>query len=955
MHASSATFVLGALTGLTYGALAVGLVLVYRSNRIVNFAHGQTGAFAASLLALAVLRWHVPFWVALLPALAVGAATGALAEVVIIRRLRNAPRLMSVVATLGLGQFLLVFALVINPDASTGITYPKPPGFPSFTLGGLYVSPSYTAMAVLVPCAVVILTLVLSRTRYGLGIRAAAQNPDAARLAGLSTSRMSSLSWGIAGALSALTAILVIPTQGAAAAASFGPSLLLRALAAAVIARLTSVPIAMLSGICLGVVESLVSANTSSFGFVDVVLFLVILVAALVQAPRTGRDEERSSWLAVAPWPPLPPALSSLRRVRVLRWSAPLAIAAVLLAVPALLTNAATFNVTIIITVTVVGLSVGVVTGLAGQLSLGQFAVAGVGSVASYQVAFHTGSFPLAFVAAGVAAGVTSVLLGLPALRVRGLMLAVVTLAFALAAEEWVFRQPRTLGGGVDPGRPVIGSWAADTAKRYYLVAFVVFAIAAWLTWNVRRGGFGRLLVAVRDGEPQARAFGIRAWRVKVQAYAVSGFIAGLGGAAYGHAFSTLSYSNFPTDAVGDPSSVGVVAMTVIGGIGLLVGPLLGALYIIGVPRFLPLDSAGLAASSFGWLLLLLYTPSGLAGLLRPLRERWIRSLQRTDADEPVEQTPTTAEPVVVLAPAAVDPQRQRGVLVEVKAARKEYGGVVAVDGVDLAVRSGEVLGLIGPNGAGKTTLFEIVAGFTTPDAGSVFLDGTDVTRWGPERRAHGGLVRSFQDAPLFPTLTVLDTVRLAHERRAPTRLAGALIGTRRGERAKAERSRELVALMGLEAWADTPVSALSTGTRRIAELACLVALEPRILLLDEPSSGIAQRESEALGEVLLGIKRHLDATLVVIEHDIPLLSSISDRMIAMESGRVIAEGTPADVLRDSRVVSAYLGGDVVAVERSGRRGGCAATTRSGAPCGRAAVADGRCAQHASQRETAPA
>lgn len=925
IHADSATFALGSLTGLTYGVLAVGLVLVYRSNRIVNFAHGQIGAFAASMLALAVMRWHVPYWVAFGPALAVGAATGALCEIVIVRRLRSAPRLMSVVATLGLGQFLLVFALAVNPDASTGITFPKPPGFPEVTVGGLYLSSSYTAMAVLVPCAVIALTVFLRRSRYGLGIRAAAQNPDAARLAGLSTGRMSSLAWGIAGALSTLTAVLVIPTQGAAAVASFGPSLLLRALAAAVVARLTSIPIAMAAGVALGVVESLVAANTSSFGFVEVVIFLVILVAVLLQAPRGGRDEDRGSWTAVAPWSPMPVALRGLavvKAVPIVVWTVT---AAVLMLLPALLTNSSTFSVIVILAVAIVGLSVGIVTGLSGQLSLGQFAVAGVGAAASYHVAFQTGSFPLAFLVAGLAAAIASVLLGVPALRVRGLMLAVTTLAFALAAESWLLRQPVAFGGsGVNPGRPVVGTWVADTAKRYYLVVLVVFAVALWLAWNVRRSGFGRLLVAVRDGEPQARAFGIRAWRVKLQAYAVSGFIAGLGGAVYAHLYSTVSYTNFPTDKVGDPSSIGVVAMAVLGGIGLLIGPLLGALYIVGIPKFLPIGSAGLAASSLGWLLLLLYSPSGIAGLLRPLRERWIERLTRrmpaAEAGRDHDAEGASVTPTAALPPRTIEPSdaHSTALVLTVSGIAKGYGGVRALDGVDLEVRRGEVLGLIGPNGAGKTTLFEVIGGFTAADRGSVTLNGRDITRRGPEARAQLGLVRSFQDAPLFPTLSVLDTLRLAYERQAPTRLATSLAGLGRAERRKERGARELVGLMGLQHWVDTPVSALSTGTRRIVELACLVALEPRVLLLDEPSSGIAQRESEALGEVLLGIRKHLDATLVVIEHDMPLLTGIADRIAAMESGTVIAIGSPSEVLSTPAVVASYLGGDPLAVQRSG-------------------------------------
>src|SRR5947209_5019712 len=330
---------LGTIIGLTYGLLAVGLVLIYRTNRIINFAHGQIGAFGSAFFGVAAVKWHIPYWIAFPIALAVAALTGAAAETGVVRRLRHAPRLMSIVATLGVGQFLVVFSSVINSTASAGSLYPQPSWLPVFNVGALRVTPAYSGMLFLSPLVVIAIAVFLKRSRFGLAIRAAAANPEAARMSGIFASRMSSLSWAIAGALSALTAILTAPTVGFTSGDSFGPALLLRAMTAAVIGRMQSLPLALAGGIGLGVLEQLLLWNYPRSGLVEVMLFVVILVALLLQRQRGGRDEEKGSWAAVQGLRPIPQRLQEIRLIRALPMLIGVTFVAVLAVLPLFITN----------------------------------------------------------------------------------------------------------------------------------------------------------------------------------------------------------------------------------------------------------------------------------------------------------------------------------------------------------------------------------------------------------------------------------------------------------------------------------------------------------------------------------------------------------------------------------------------------------------------------------------
>jgi branched-chain amino acid transport system ATP-binding protein len=269
----------------------------------------------------------------------------------------------------------------------------------------------------------------------------------------------------------------------------------------------------------------------------------------------------------------------------------------------------------------------------------------------------------------------------------------------------------------------------------------------------------------------------------------------------------------------------------------------------------------------------------------------------------------------------------------EVIGLTRSFGGIRAVDDVSFAVDAGEVLGIIGPNGAGKTTLFDLVCGYLPSEGGRVLLGARDVTTAPTDERARRGLGRSFQDARLFPSLTVEQCLAVALDRwvsvKDPIQAALHLPAAFDAEQAVRRRVDELIDLMALEAFRSKFVQELSTGSRRVVDLACLVAHRPTVILLDEPSSGIAQREAEALVPLLARIRDELGASIVLIEHDMPLVGAVADRLVALDQGRVIAAGAPPDVLADPAVVASYLGSDEAIIRRTGTRAGAGAAAEA--------------------------
>ena len=943
---------LGTLTGLGYALLGVGLVLTYRASRVINFAHGATGLFAAAVFAVVVGRYQVPYLLAFPAAVLLGALVAGALEAFVVRRLDAEPRVLAMVATLGLGEAMLLFALSITSGGLGGRNFPQPPLFPEFEAGPLFVGRSLSALMILTPVVLAALGLFLMRSRYGVAMRGAASNPDAATLAGAAPQNMAMLAWALSGAVAAFSALLVLPSKGVATPDSLGPGFLLRGLAAAALARFASLPVAFAAGVGLGVMEAVAASNPNATGHFEVAVFVVVFVGVGLQwRARRGREPD-DRWADLAPPAGIPDAY---RRIPMIRW-APAATAAAALGVAVLLpvwiNNQHAFVLSTALGFAIVAVSVSFLTGIGGQLSLGQVAFGAVGALVAVVVLRHTGSLTAAMLAASAAGGAAAAAVGLPALRVRGPLLGVATLAFTLVASGWLLRQDWAFGrtGVSSPPRQILGI-ELTTSRSYYYAAVAAFVAAAAFTAAMRGSRFGHRLRAVRDNEDAARALRISATRVKLGAYAAAGMLAGLGGSVIAFASTQISAAQFTPRG-----SVDAVSIAVIGGLGGIVGSLLGALYLIGIPRLFELGLTPLAALNAAWLILILEQPRGLSALLAKVRDGYCDAAARlhgldpatartteaplpSDAPTPTEAPapPATAVPPPIPAdrlgatvpdthsspgtptpiqaqptPAAEGSPRKEhrprwlpaasaiagakadesaSELLVVEGFSKRFGGTQAVDDVSFSVAPGERLGIIGPNGAGKTTLFEMVSGFVRPDSGRVSFDGTDVSSWSPERRSRLGLVRSFQNARMFPTMTVRETVALAAA-------------------ANPEQPDPdgLVHGLGLAPHARRPLSTIPTGTRRLVELCANLALSPRLLLLDEPSAGLSQSETAQLATVLAQVTEGQGMTLVVIEHDVALLTELCNTMIALEVGAVIAHGTPTEVTSDPAVIRSYLG-----------------------------------------------
>ena len=885
---------LGLGTGAVYAMLAQGLVLVYRGSGLLNFAQGAMAMVGAYVYYEVSVGQGQSKWLGLAVALVVCALLGAALHVVVLRPMRRSSPLSRVIATLGFTLVLQSLAFLRYGHDPRAVPSLLPTRTVRVVSHDLAIGADRIVIFTIGLVLTVVLTVLYRTTAFGRVTTAVAENQLAAASMGHSPDVVASVNWALGSALGGLAGVLIAPII------FLEPTslvlLVLPAMSAALLGQFASFPATFAVSLALGVAQSELQRYVSSPGWSTAAPFIAVLavLAARGQAlPLRSFVLDRlpavgSGRIPVVPVVVIYGLVTWLMFTVGPDWATSLT---------------TTFGVAIVC------LSVVVITGYAGQLSLAQAVLAGVGAFTAAKLATHVPFFIALILAAAITA-IVGGLVGLPALRTRGVTLAIATLGLGGAVSAVVLSNPKYTGGvsGITVPVPHLFGWSLDPffhPQRYGFVAWTLLVLVGIGIANLRRGVTGRRLLAVRSNERAAAALGIpNAW-VKAYAFMLAAGVAAIGGVLIAFLQPSVEISQTPTFSTF--SCILVVAVVVAGGVGSVGGALIGSTMVAGgavskllngwssVNDYLPLIGGALLV------LVLVFGPDGLFELNRRLVVAVVEPLRH--------RLPTVPHPH----------RRRAGVTAGATPARfvaakdlrisglcVAFGGVRAVQDVDLHVRPGEVHGLIGPNGAGKTTVIDAVTGFVRAQAGSVQVGGEEAAAWAPRRRARAGLSRSFQSLELFDDLTVLENLAVASEHPRLTRCVTDLVAPGRvtlpPAALEALRQFDLVDLI------DKLPSQISFGQRKMVAIARAVAAAPSVLLLDEPAAGLDDREASELAQLISTLARTWGIGVLLVEHKVDMIMSISDTVTVLQEGRVLTSGTPEHVQSDPRVIDAYLG-----------------------------------------------
>jgi ABC-type branched-subunit amino acid transport system ATPase component/branched-subunit amino acid ABC-type transport system permease component len=909
MNALLPFVILGITAGSVYGLTATGLVLTYKTSGIFNFAQGAvatTGAYIFYILHDDVL--HLPAVpTALICVFVVGPVLG-LGMEAMARRLADASATMKVVATIGL--VLVVQGFFSATFGTLARTFPAWLPQRTFDIGGVFIGADQMIITGIALAASVALFVFFRRTRLGLAMRGVVDNPELLDLGGTSPAVVRRWSWVIGSSFAVLAGILLAPSLNLDATVL--TLLVVQAFGAAAIGRFSSLPLTYVGGLVIGIIASVatkyVVTGSAALAGLPASIPFIVLFLVLVFTPRSKLADRRVSR-------PRPVAVyAAPARVQL---AGAVVLAAVLLAVPHLVNAGQLPYWSDGLTQVVLFLSLGLLVRTSGQVSLCQAAFAAIGATTMGHL---TAGFGLPWGAALLLAGLAAVPIGafiaIPAIRLPGVFLALATFGFGVTMEQmgyplWIMFGSSSLGQVVK--RPAFAQ--GDIAYYYLMLAFVV-AASLLVVWLVR-SRLGRLLAGLADSPVALATHGTSVVVTRVLVFCIAAFLAGISGALFGGVVHTVTSTDFASF-----SSLTLLAL-------LVIMPGREPWYAFGAGFALVIIPSWISTGGTvgDWLNVLFGVAAVQVAIgLVPRNERLHGFLDRIGGRRrpPATASPATASPTVEPRKAPKTPETPElaqapGTPVLATAGLDlahvtvRYGGHVAVNDVSLTAPVGRITGLIGPNGAGKTTLFNVASGLLRPAAGTPRLHGLDMSALDPAARARRGLGRTFQKMELFDSLTTIQNVSLGREAgQAGRRPWRHVAETRRDRNRRHAATEQAMALAGIADLADRPVASLSTGQRRLAELARCLAGEFDVLLLDEPSSGLDRAETQRFGAVLTRVVAERGVGILLVEHDMALVMNVCDYVHVLDFGTKIFEGTTADVSSSDTVRAAYLGTEAV-------------------------------------------
>jgi len=882
--------ILGLGTGAIYALAAQGLVLIYRGSGTINFAHGAIALLGAAVFVELRDDWGWPTLAAAISGVALTALIGAIIDIAIMRRISGASPLARLVVTLGVLGVIESIVIIRYGSSLRFVDQFLPSG--SVELAeGVTVGADRLWLCAIAVLITIGLWLLYQKSEFGRQTAAVAENPQSAAALGISPNLVSSSNWMLGCAMAGLAGILLIPLTGLMPVILV--LMIIPTLAAALIGGFSSFPVTLVAALAIGIVQSVIGGVSTTTGLADSIPFLAIVAVLALRGRALPLRGFSSDKLPAVGLPHMP------------KWTIAAAFLICLVLIYVMSEDYTAALTGSLITATAI-LSIVLLTGFAGQLSLGQYAFVGMGAFVSARLADLYGiPFPLAFVIGVIATMAFGLVFALPALRTRGINLAVITLGLGVALDSLVFKNKALTGGfeGTKVAPPTIFGIEVDSIvypERYAIVALLLFTVCAVMALNIRRGASGRRLLAVRSNERAASALGISVIRAKLYAFAVAAGMAAASGVLMAFRFPNVRFES----GYAMFNSIPAVLMGFLGGIGYVAGAVIGGIISLGgvVNEFLSSlfdlqEWQGLLISGSAIVMVMLH-PDGIAPAASNFFAK-LRGKAASDTDEPT-ALPDWAEA------SEADPEPVAPQTLTIEALTVRFGGVVALDNVGFKIAPGEVVALIGPNGAGKTTLIDAITGFNTPQSGAIRLENRSIMAQSAAMRARSGIGRTFQNLELFDDLSVADNVGVACDASGVSAYLTDPVMPRALTLPAAAR-RALLSF-GLSGRLDTMPDALSFGERRLLGIARSVAAQPSVLLLDEPAAGLSGEERANVAKLIRELAHDWGMAVLLVEHDMSLVMNASDRIVVLDFGRKIAEGSQQEISKDPAVIAAYLG-----------------------------------------------